>query len=407
MKKRWGVILFITGISSGWLIRGSGQPQAVRETAVTSTKTTTRAREVAPKKAAHDTKWLAFGKRAKELSYQEKAKAVEDMAPGDRMAAVEALAAQAGLEGLDYNLKSMMQQIIEKWTDEDFDGAWKAAQDTTNPDLRKFVMRAVLNQLTKSDPEKAFAFHLEELKLDPSFSSSAPNKMLQKNLKIGAAEYLAIMRQLPMGSSSGGTAEEYAADFDFRQAADGVAELMKGEGTRNPSSFPNNFFTEWAKKNPDEVFKWWAENPSLPFNDFGRIIKGIELSEPGSSTDWIVSKLQDSPDSRDKIIKELSTSSDDGIDERLGNIAKSMETTARADDFLAEIAVLSSRRYPRSRYDFALSTMSSPQARLEAFQKMKDTNQHIDFSDTNDAKLQSWGVTRAQVEQIFARPGKN
>jgi hypothetical protein len=48
-----------------------------------------------------------------------------------------------------------------------------------------------------------------------------------------------------------------------------------------------------------------------------------------------------------------------------------------------------------------VSGLSSPQARLAAFQKIAATNQGIFLGEINDAQFQAWGLTRQQVEQIW------
>jgi hypothetical protein len=399
MKMSWGLLIFALGLFVGWQIRGNATDPS--ESVKSTTSKPVSPRPVRPAATAHETKWIAFGKSAKDLSHQEKQEAIKNLAPQDRMAALQALASQAGLEGLNYQVKSLMENILENWTDENFDEAWNAARTTTDPDLAKFMMKTVLDHFSKKDPERAFAIHQEQLASDPEFKSNAPGRLLSARLKVGASEYLEILSQIPFGSGTSGSNANFAEDFDFQQAADGLAQLMEKQQGKKPSLFPTNFHTEWAKRDPEAVFAFWTANPSLPFNGLEEILQGMDSASPESSASWLAAKLLNPAMPREKMIEALAGSAEDQA-ARINGIVRALPDEATADAFLSEVLAANPYGNSLEKHSFVISALSSPAARLEAFQAMKSKHRAPKIEKISDAQLQAWGITRQQAEQAIA-----
>ncbi|HEX7260882.1 MAG TPA: hypothetical protein VF258_03625 [Luteolibacter sp.] len=407
MKKLWIFPIFAAGATLGWMVRDNAGPEPKAAEIDSPQIKASRTRGPASSKTKeHDRKWTTFGKRAKDLDYKEKESVLRELAPKDRMAALEALAAQAGLDGLHYQVKAMMDKILETWADEDFQDAWTTAQNESNPDLRKLMMTKILNQLAKKDPDRAFAIHLEQKALDPEFSSSAEIFILDAKLKLGADEYLKVLSQIEFGPGSSGSAAEYPIGFDFQLAADGVVKLMKDHDNQGPSSFPTNFFKEWAKQDPEAAFAMWAGNAPMPFNNLEDVIEGREIRAPGSSPSWIASKLQDTTAPREKIIKEVAQPSSNQFAPRIQLIAQALPDAPMRDEFLTEILVQNS--YSSNFLllcENVVSDLSSVEARLAAFQQMrrKRSWDNAEIDKISDAQLQAWSVTRDQMRQILVQ----
>lgn len=402
MKKLWLLPAFASGILIGWLA-GRGEDPAQTKAEISQTRPTKSARpqERAREKSAHDAKWVTFGKRAGDLDSTEREIALKELAPGDRVSALESLASTAGLNGLSHKVKSMMEEILEKWADEDFDTSWNAAQREKDPELRSFMVKALLNQLVKKDEDRAFALHLEQVGADPAFNSGVPGKVLVSKLKIGAAEYLAALGKTKFSGSSSGNSAEFAEDFNFQLAADGVAELMKYQ--QSPANFPTNFYTEWAKEDPDAVFASWAAHNSPPFNDLDKIIKAVDGRTPGSSGAWLAGKYQDSVSARPKIVNELSSGSPEEMVARVRTVAANLPDAATADSFLREIITLNNHSDSIERYAPVIAALSSPEARLAVFQTMKEKRRTLDVGKISDAQLQQWRLNRSDLERVFAK----
>ena len=386
----------------GWVLRGGTSIEPKPAPAEALVTKSSRPRKDLSEKPPYNAEWLALGKRAKGLGNQEREKAVKELDPKDRIAALEALASQAGLNGLDYQVKSLMEKILENWAIEDFDGAWQAARATSNRDLADFMMKEVLGQLAKTDPDRAFAIHLEQKAVDPNFYSNAPKRILDAKLKLGAADYVEILKQLPFGGNCTGSTVEFASDFDFQFAADGFAKLKAEQANKNPATFPTNFYSEWAKRDPEAAFASWATNGSLPFNDLDGILKGMETQSPGTSAVWLAEKLQDPAISRVKVVEGL-TELDTDLPSRISAVANALPDDAASDGFLTEFLASFPYSDPLTKCSFAVSELSTPAARLQAFQAMKSKHRAPDVRKINDAQLAAWGITRQQAEQAFAK----
>ncbi len=403
MRKLPVFLVFALGIPVAWVIRDNYPAKPDATVVQTPDTKSARSRHVVPTKSPHAGKWSAFGKRANDLNKEEREKAVKELDPEDRLAALEALASQAGLNGLSYGVKKMMEKILESWAIENFADAWTAARSTKNPDLADFMRKTVLAQLAKTDPDRAFALHLEQKAVEPDFWSIAPSNFLSSKLRISAAAYIDALKQLPFGGKSTTFPnEKFAENFDFQTAADGLVKLMSEQKNKRPSSFPANFFSEWSKVDPDGAFEWWAVNPSLPVGGLGDILKAMDRLQPDTSSGWLAARLQDPAMPRERFIQTI-VNSDDYFASQIHTIAGAMRDDATADAFLTEALVMNSTRRPMEQYANAITALSSPAARLHAFQTMNASHRRLEVAEISDAQFEAWGITRQQAEQAFAK----
>ncbi len=51
-----------------------------------------------------------------------------------------------------------------------------------------------------------------------------------------------------------------------------------------------------------------------------------------------------------------------------------------------------------------LPRLSSPEARIEALQRISAKRNSINPDETSDARLEGWGITRQQMKAIFPNP---
>jgi hypothetical protein len=402
MKKPWALFIFISGFTLGCLVRfdvsSKHQPPPPEAKRVTKSA---RPSKPSPQQSAHSSKWLSIGKNAKDFSYDEKRKFLESLPAQDRMTALEAFAAQAGLKGLDYQVESMMESILSQWADENFSDAWDSALRQPSDGLREFMTSELLNHLAKSDPQRAFDLHLEQLAIHPKFHSSAPSTLLSANLKVGTSEYLATLAKLPFGNGSVGSDEEFAENFDFEAAMEGVENLRKSQKNLQPSNFPSNFFYEWAKRDREAVYAWWSQSKTtLPFNDLGDIIKAVEIENPEAASAWVADKLLGAGEDREKIIQCLATASSDQVGIRNSGIARTMPNQAASDVFLTEILLSDGYSNTLERHDYAMTGLSSTTARLQAIRQLKEKHRAFNLAEIRDERLRAWGISRAQIEAI-------
>jgi hypothetical protein len=295
-----------------------------------------------------------------------------------------------------------MEKILRQWTDKSFDEAWAAAQKCQNPDLRAFMLQSIIERLAEKDPERAVTLEAEEKLANPQFRTAAVPVLQKSKLKVGAAEYVESIKRFPLERTSGGSDEEFADDFDFKLAADGITALKKANKGKGPSSFPTNFMQEWAKKDPQAAFDWWAANPTLLFNDLNTVLAGIETNSPGATTALLVEKLQDPSVPRKKLVEELVSIDVEDLMPRVNSIASAMPDARTADAFLSDVFVAESEGVVEASA-FALNSMSSPDARLDALRAMAAKHENVEVGEVTDEQLQAWGITRQQAEKAIAK----
>ncbi len=66
--------------------------------------------------------------------------------------------------------------------------------------------------------------------------------------------------------------------------------------------------------------------------------------------------------------------------------------------FLTDAITMNNESNPADAIGFALNAMSSPEARLEALRRLAESKR-LNIAKTPDAQLQTWGLSRQQVEQ--------
>jgi hypothetical protein len=323
----------------------------------------------------------------------------KSLAPADRTAAIDALLAQAGPEGFHWTTKSMIGNILKAWAGEDFDGAWEWCSTIESDGNRNFVAAQLLDLLTENDPDRALALHLEMSAGDPKFISNVPLTLLGKTTSMDAGSFLDLLGKTPFGGGTSGTAMDFAADFNFQQAADGINALLRTQQGKHPPAFPTNFIASWAARDPDAAYTWFSKNQNIPFENFGSLLEGIEKQGvPGASITWAADKLNQSAPTRGAMIHSLSQIDNSHRATTINSIAQALPDTASRDHFLTDVITMSNESNPADAFGFALNAMSSPEVRLEALRRLAESKR-LDIAKTPDAQLQTWGLNRQQVEQ--------
>ncbi len=405
MKARWTPLIFAAGLGAGWLIFGGGTRESAEAAKNKSAAPVVRKSEAPTVTSPHESKFHTFAKELPKLSEDEREAFTKSLTPGDRAAAIEAMLDQAGPDGIPVVTHSMIVQILMTWASEDFDGAWAWARQVESDGDRKFVASQILDVCGGKDPDRALALHLEMAAEDPDFSSSAPLDILQKAASKDAASYLDLLGKLPFGKGVRGRAMDFAADFDFQQAADGLTDLKKRHDRGYPSAFATNFLASWASRDVDAAYAWFAKNPDPFFyENFCSLLEGIEkLGVPGASYAWAADKLNEPGPARDAMIQSLMhPRSSRGLTD-INFIAQAMPDAASRDSFLSDVMTImrGTRGEIAIEFIYVLSQMSTPAVRMETFRQL-GKNSLLRVAKIPDAQLQQWGLTRQQIEQAQA-----
>jgi hypothetical protein len=400
MKAYWTPLIFAAGIGAGWLMFSGDMRSSAESADNKSAASVVRKREARPAISSHEAKFRSFAKDLPKLNVEEQWAFQKSLAPADRAAAVEALLAQAGPNGISTDAKGIIRGLLFKSADEDFDGAWAWCQRIESDPNRQFVASQLIEGLAKKDRDRALALHLEMAAEDPEFGSYVPFEILKQAVTKDAAAFLDLIGKVPFRKTgSSGTLMDFATDFDFQQAAEGLTVLKKNNVEKSPAVFPTNFLSTWAARDADAAYAWYSKNPSgSTFESFDSLLDGIEKQSPGTSTVWAADKLSQPGDERDAMIRSLSQHSSDNSTV-INSIAQAMPDTSSRDRFLGDVVTTSCMNDTIAAFGYAITQQSSPSARLETLQQLTNKNR-LTAAKIPDAQLQQWGLTRQQVEQL-------
>jgi hypothetical protein len=402
MKKRWGIGLFFLGALLGWMIGNDHHdgPGASKTNHVAVAEIH-RERKVEPAREAHAQKWQSLGKRSLTFSTEERDGFLKSLAPDDRGKALDALMSQVGPGFTSSQVIAMMSEILKSWAHDDVEGVLSYIGKCSNEGMRKFMMGQLLEILAENDPDRAIKLYAEQSAEDPSFQSNVVFRLAQTRMGENAGQLLDLLSKLPMNSSSAGTGVNFSKDYDFQSAADGIAAMIKANPNKTPTVLPMNLMESWAARDPDAAHAWWAKNGSFEYNDWSKVLNGVEKhSTPEAAAEWVIAKFEEPGAPRGKMIRDLSNSSNDGVAARINAIARAMPDIAAQDRFLGDV-VLVNWDGIQNRYGFAISGLSSPQARLDVFRKIAAQKCVPDLRAINDSQFTAWGINRQQVEQLL------
>jgi hypothetical protein len=401
MKAHWAPIIFAAGLGAGWVMFGGGIREIAEPAENKSAAPVITKREARLVTSPHEVKFRNFAKELPTLSMEKREAFQNSLTSGDRPAALEAMLAQAGPYGIPGETAAMISEILKAWADEDFDGAWAWCRRIESDANRNFIASELLPQLVDKDPYRALALHLEMVAGGPGFSSSVLFELLPQVATKDAASFLDFLGKLPFDYNDQSIPVEFAADFNFQHAADGIVALSKNK--KAPIQIlPSNLLSTWAKRDADAAYAWFSKNGNLPHENFGNLLEGIEKQgPPGASYSWAADKLNEPGCRREPMIRALADIRSDHNTSVINGIAQAMPDTADRDRFLGDVMMMNYLANPVDHYGYALNQMSSPTARLEIFQRLGKVDRLVNAENIPDAQLQQWGITRQQVEELL------
>ncbi len=349
---------------------------------------------------AHSQKWQSLAKQVITFSAEERSSFLKQLAPADRGKALDALMSQAGPDSSSHLVTSTMDGILKSWAEEDIEEALSHCQKCTNDGMRKYILGKLLETLAEKDPDRAIQLFAQQKTEDPSFQPNVVFTLARTRMGEDADQLVDLLSKLGLSSGSSGTGVNFSNDYDFQTAADGIMAMIKANPGKSPTVLPTNLMESWATLDPDAAQTWWLKNGSFAYNDWGDLFSGIEKhSTPDAAAAWLVAKFEEPGAPRARMILDLSFNNDGGFAGKINTIARAMPDIATQDRFLTDV-ILTNQNPLSSRNRFAISGLSTPQARLAAFQKIGARNRVTDLEEIDDAQFQGWGITRQQVEQI-------
>jgi hypothetical protein len=397
-----GVI--VAGVATGWLIRSEVTVMSPPPAKESITQSARRSASTSPRT---QNKWQAFATQFPAISENERAAFQKNIAPQDRGAAIEALLAQGGPDGFDDELERMIGQLVSQWAEENFEAAWAWSRQLKGEGTQNFIASQLLDKLVITDPERAVTRYLEMMQTNPSFESKVPEKVLAGAALKSAEDFLNFAGKFGLSWYLGDPCK-FATDFNFQQLADGIVKLIGSKSEKLPMGFPQNFHEAWAEENREAAFVSFTGGAFGREVNFDKFLTGLEKHNPPEAVwDWVAEKIQNSEVSSKAIRRSLHNV--DGVS--FNGIIQALPDAASRDHFLLQLAVEGGVAFSGGEVpSIAISAMSSPQVRLEAFSKLHDREQErdspLEITKITDAELQAWQITRQQVEAIFTEPLK-
>ena len=402
MKIHRAVGIFLVGsLFGGWIGYSSRPAGANLRTKNEIALKNPRDRKIQAGAEAHSQKWRSLAKQVTTFSDEERSGFLKQLAPADRGRALDALMSQAGPGSSSHHNTSTMDEIIKSWAIEDFEEALSYCQKCTSDGMRKYMLGELLEVLAENDPDRALQLLVQQSTEDPSFDSNVIFELARTKMGGNANQLVDFLTKFPMKSGSAAASVNFSHGYDFEVAANGIIAVIKANQGKNPAVLPMNLMESWAALDPDAAQTWWEKNGSFPYNDWSKILSGVEKhSTPEAAAAWVVAKFEKPGAPRAKMIRDLASDGVDGIAGKINMIARAMPDVGAQDRFLTDVILENSASLTRH-YRFAISGLSSPQTRLTVFQKIGSENCVIDLQAVDDAQFQAWGLTRQQVELIF------
>jgi hypothetical protein len=401
----WISGLTVAGLTMGWLIRSRATVVNLPPS-INSSPNSAQKHELRPATTKSKTKWQTFAAQFSEISRPDREVFKENIAPQDRKVVIEALLEQGGPSGFGVHMELMIDQILSAWGGENFEEAWAWSQQIQGDGTRNFVSGKLIGLMVKTDPSRALAAYLEFEQTNPSFKSEVPGKFFASAALKNAEEFLYYAESFRF---SWDTSEpcEFAKDFNFQQVADGISKLPKKKAGKLPLGFPHNFYEAWAEHDREAAFKSFTGGVLERLGDFDVFLTGLEEHDkPEAIWSWVAEKIQESDVSNKAIRNGFANVQSVSFN----GIIQALPDTASRDQFLIQLVRDVRNGYPFEKIpSLAISAMSSPHVRLEAFsqlQKERSKNDYPqpDITKATEADLQAWGVTRQQIADIFPAP---
>ncbi len=223
MKHRMIVILsFTIGLGCGWLACLNLSPKTAPTGEVGEPPPRIRQDRFRPLPSPSDQAAAASARAFKALKPEAREVWMKGLALEEIGPLLAQLVAQTGPRGMDSLTQVQMNQLLDRWAGEDFDGAWTWVAACTNPGLSNYVKARLLEALVETDPDRAFDLDVLAFGQDPDYRSSVAGRVMAGRANRGAAELLALVQRLPTGRGTSFMPVEYPEGFDFKTLLDGL-----------------------------------------------------------------------------------------------------------------------------------------------------------------------------------------
>lgn len=340
--------------------------------------------------------------------YSEREKWQKELSTDQIPTLLEALSVGIGPEGLDYSDKDLIEKSIKRWLTESPEECAAWINQLEPGGIKCHFLKTMLEELLKSDPERALAMSESYQAEDPLWKHG---DLQYKHVKgkidkawkkpdVTAEEMLAVFSELPRGESSGGSnIDSYPENFDFQAFLDGIASWNEKD-RKQPGTMPTDVLETWARRDPQAAAQWFLQtsekNVSVPFQEWKNIARAVSAtSEAAAYHQWTADLLgQVSEKQFDKIAGNIEPR--DMLD-----VADAIEDHHLRDRTLQTMAGSQASKGPAQAIAL-YGEISTPEARLAAIKK--DSSYYfrkwLEEKSITAADWRKLGLTEAQVRAV-------
>jgi hypothetical protein len=168
----------------------------------------------------------------------------------------------AGRAGLDFRDKAAVDQLVSDWYAADPERATRWVRSLKDPQDLKELGDVLIATAVGKDYDAAIRL-MQEFSHNKDGVVVIPETVMKAAAKQGAAELLKLSSLSPLSVEKDPVSPltlSYPQDFDFQAALEGFNELH-AKGVK-PATYPADLLDEWAKRDPEAAFRWFANTDS-------------------------------------------------------------------------------------------------------------------------------------------------
>lgn len=323
----------------------------------------------------------------------------------DIPAILERLLSQVGPSGLPWGVRSEINEMIQRWAKEDFEGAYQWARTHPNENARKDFLQAILQAHAETDFDSTLAL-LKSLQSDDGIILDLGSELFDTAAKLGARAAFEVLAACPSESGGrGGSGAKFPEGFDFKTFAELSAKHAKdAKGSFPFSHYPTNVLEEWAKIDVTAALEFFIAHGELPFNDLGSITKTfVNMAEPTSAYPWLSQQYENlNGEQRERFAGDFHSvfPHEMGTAPLIG-LANSIPSPELREQLIFDMikgfgGVYAGGNNSPSYIDL-LRVLPTPEKRLEA---IGQSSLRYSMDSVPDQKLSELGITREQVNVL-------
>lgn len=212
----------------------------------------------------------------------------------------------AGLEGIGFREKELLDKAVSQWVAEDFNAALVWASLLPQPKMRRYFQKMMLGELAKTDPfdaaDRALEIEMGDKDFDASgIVSDGIRELAGKSGQEEAIARLMTKTALRDGNGSHGSSQTFAEDFAHQKLLDSMVQIQR-EGLKFRFA-PTGMLEAWAKRDPDAAHAWSLANGDVGFEEWEDVLEGVAgTMGQEASGQWFLKKYSEADEMRRKMM---------------------------------------------------------------------------------------------------------